>query len=408
MKQNAFIAGVGMTKFGKHLERSLKSLGEEAVTAALADAGLSSDDLNAAYFGNVGAGMLTGQACVPGQVILRNMGIGGIPVINVENACASSATAFFQACAMVTSGAYDVVLAFGAEKLFHEDRAKTNAVFEGGVDIDKKDELLALTRAKLVDLGHEPPPEARSRSLFVDIYVSWALDHMQRYGTTREHMAAVSAKNSAHGALNPYAQFRSVLTVEDVLKSREIVWPLTLPMCSPIGDGAAAAVIVSERKAKQLGVASCVKVRGCALASGYDSAEGEAPPPAAEAAKIYQETGVNPADLDCIELHDASAISELMYYEYLGLCEPGEGGQLVADGVTKLGGKCPVNTSGGLMRKGHPIGATGVSQIVELTWQLRGLAGARQVEGAKLAMAENGGGFIGSDVAALAYTVLEA
>ena len=397
-----------MTSFGKHLDRSMKSLGAEAVNAALADAGISKSDLNAAYFGNVGAGILTGQTCVPGQVILRDMGIGGIPVINLENACASSATAFHEACSMVTLGAYDVVLAFGTEKLFNEDRSKTNAVFEGGIDIDRRAETLEATVEKLVALGHEPPPDGRARSLFVDIYVSWALDHMQRYGTTREQMAAVSAKNSEHGALNPYAQYRSKLTIEDVLESREIVWPLTLPMCSPIGDGAAAAVIVSERKAKQLGMSRCVKVEGCLLQSGYDFESGEEPPPAAGAKQIYAQTGVDPSDLDCIELHDASAISEIIYYEHLGLCAEGEGGALVMDGATKLGGRCPVNTSGGLMRKGHPIGATGVSQLVELTWQLRGECGARQVEGARLALAENGGGFLGSDVAALAFTVLKA
>ena len=409
MKQNAFVAGVAMTPFGKHLNRSLKSLASEAVMGALKDAGLDKSSLEAAWVGNVGAGVITGQVCVPGQVVLRDMGIGAIPVINVENACASSATAFQQACSMVTLGAHDVVLAMGMEKLYSEDKQKTFSVFSGGVDIEDTDRLLAETADKLRSLGMELDMEGAgaSRSLFVDIYVAWALDHMQKYGTTREQMAAVSAKNSLHGSHNPYAQYRDVVSVEDVLGAREVVWPLTLPMCSPIGDGASAVVIVSERKARELGMSNMVKVEASGLSSGYDYRVGdEAEPPKAGARAIYDAAGIGPEELDCVELHDASAISEIMYYEYLGLCEPGEGGALVESGATMLGGRVPVNTSGGLMRKGHPVGATGASQIVELVWQLRGEAGDRQVEGARIALAENGGGFIGQDVAALALTLL--
>ncbi len=193
----------------------------------------------------------------------------------------------------------------------------------------------------------------------------------------------------------------------DVLGAREVVWPLTLPMCSPIGDGAAAVVIVSERKARELGLSQMVKVEAAGLSSGYDYSRGdEAEPPREGARAIYEASGLGPEELDCVELHDASAISEIMYYEYIGLCAAGEGGALVESGATSLGGRVPVNTSGGLMRKGHPVGATGASQIVELVWQLRGQAGGRQVEGAQIALAENGGGFIGQDVAALALTLL--
>tara|TARA_R110002049_G_scaffold29305_14_gene99631 strand:+ start:5691 stop:6929 length:1239 start_codon:yes stop_codon:yes gene_type:complete len=409
LKQNAYIAGVGMTPFGKHMDRSLKSLGQEAISGALTDASLSASDLQAAWVGNVGAGVISGQVCVPGQVILRDMGIGRIPVINVENACASSATAFQQACSMVTLGAYDIVLACGVEKLFTEDKQKTFSVFSGGVDIEQADALLADVGCKLQKLGMDVNTDGagQNRSLFIDIYVSWALDHMQKYGTTREQLAAVSAKNSYHGSLNPYAQYREILSVEDVLAAREVVWPLTLPMCSPIGDGASAAIIVSEKKAKELGLAKMVKVEAAALSSGYDyESDDGVPPPKQAAIEIYNETGIGPEDLDCVELHDASAISEIMYYEYLGLCGEGQGGRFVKDGHSRLGGKIPVNTSGGLMRKGHPIGATGTSQICELVWQLRGEAGDRQVDGARTALAENGGGYIGSDIAALALTML--
>lgn len=409
MKQNCYIAGVGMTPFGKHLDRSIKSLGAEAINAALTDANIDKDRLQAAWVGNVGAGIVSGQVCVPGQVILRDMDIGRIPVVNVENACASSATAFQQACSMVTMGAYDIVLACGVEKLYSEDKQKTFSVFSGGIDVEAEDELLKQVTDKLEEAGVvvDTNGAGKSRSIFVDIYVGWALAHMQKYGTTVEQLAAVSAKNSFHGSLNPYAQYRDVLSVDDVLGAKEVLWPLTLPMCSPIGDGASAAIIVSEKKAKELGMSRMVSVEASMLASGWDYADGETPPPQWGANAIYEQAGVSPQELDVVELHDASAISEIMYYEYLGLCAPGEGGTFVESGDSKLGGRLPVNTSGGLMRKGHPVGATGTAQIFELVTQLRGEAGDRQVDGASLALAENGGGFIGSDVAALGLTVLK-
>lgn len=409
MKQNCYIAGVGMTPFGKFLDRSLKSLAGEAIEAALKDAGLDKKQLQAAWVGNVGAGVISGQVCVPGQVILRDMGIGKIPVINVENACASSATAFQQACSMVTLGAHDIVLAAGVEKLYSEDKQKTFDVFSGGIDVDQSDVLLGQVTEKLEEAGVvvDSNGAGKSRSVFVDIYVGWALDHMKRYGTTVEQLAAVSAKNSYHGSLNPFAQYRDVLSVDDVLGAKEVLWPLTLPMCSPIGDGASAVVIVSEKKAKELGLSRLVSVEASMLTSGWDYEPGDETPPEFGAHVIYEEAGCGPQDIDVVELHDASAISEIMYYEYLGLCPEGEGGPFVESGQSKLGGKTPVNTSGGLMRKGHPVGATGASQIFELVCQLRGEAGERQVEGAQLALAENGGGFIGSDVAALALTVLK-
>ena len=410
MKQNACIAGAAMTRFGKHPDRTLKSLAHEAINGALKDACLDASALQAAWVGNAGAGVLSGQVCVPGQVILRDIGIGGVPVINVENACASSATAFQQACSMVSLGAHDIVLACGVEKLYSDDKQKVFSVFSGGVDIEKSDQLLADIAEKLARAGLDTGTDGagKNRSLFVDIYVSWALDHMNRYGTTREQLAAVSAKNSLHGSLNPCAQYRDVLSVEDVLKAKEVVWPFTLPMCSPIGDGAAAVIIVSEKKARVLGMGRMIQVAAASLSSGYDYADDtQNEPPRTAAASIYDEAGIGPEELDCIELHDASAISEIMYYEYLGLCPDGAGGEFVEAGHSRLGGRLPVNTSGGLMRKGHPVGATGAAQLVELVWQLRGEAGARQVDNARMALAENGGGFIGKDVAALALTVLK-
>ncbi|MEE4147011.1 MAG: thiolase family protein [Halieaceae bacterium] len=408
MKQNAYIAGVGMTRFGKHLDRGLKSLAGEAVTDALADAGLAAGDLNAAYMGNAAAAVITGQVCVPGQMVLRALGIGRIAVVNVENACATAATAFQQAATMITAGLYDVVLACGYEKLYHDDKQKTFSVFTGAIDVECMDEVMA-SISRRIDAGgasHDSEGSGTSRSLFMDIYAAWALEHMERYGTTREQFAAVSAKNSFHGSMNPKAQFRDRISVQDVLNAREVSWPLTLPMCSPIGDGAAAAVLVSERKARELGMARMVKVEASGLFSGWDYGESEETVAEGCARALYESAGIGPAELDCVELHDASAPSEIMYYEYLGLCPKGEGGPFVEAGHSRLGGKIPVNTSGGLMRKGHPIGATGLAQIVELTEQLRGEAGDRQVAGARTALAENGGGFIGNDAAAMAMTLL--
>lgn len=410
MQQEAYVAGVGMTRFGKHLGRGLKDLAGEAIRAALDDSGLTIDDLGAAYVGSAAAGAITGQVCVPGQMVLRNLGIGRIPVINVENACATASTAFNQACAMITAGFYDVVLAVGMEKLYHADKQRTFDVLTGAIDVEDMDNVVATIGDEIRAAGVEPDLEGAgtSRSLFMDIYAAWALRHMKEYGTTREQFAAVSSKNSFHGSLNPRAQYQQVLTVDDVLTAREVVWPLTLPMCSPIGDGAAAVVLVSPRKARELGLAlGGVRVAASALASGWDYTDGsEARLAEVVAHQAYKQAGLGPEDLDCVELHDASAPSEIVYYEYLGLCPKGEGGHLVEEGHTRLGGRIPVNTSGGLLRKGHPIGATGIAQIVELTEQLRGTAGKRQVEGARIALAENGGGYIGTDAAALVVTVL--
>jgi acetyl-CoA acetyltransferase len=405
VKLNAIVAGVGMTRFMKYPDKGLKELGSEAVRAAIADAGLETAHLEAAYVGNCAAGLVTGQESVRGQVILDTMGIGKIPIINVENACASGSTALIQASSMVTAGLHDVVLALGVEKLTHPDKTKSFAAFAGAMDIDELKEMMeSLARAaKSGDGG-----AGQSRSMFMDVYAAAARAHMEKYGTTAKQFAMVAAKNSFHGSLNPRAQFQQELSVEDVLAERMIVDPLTRAMCSPIGDGAAAAVIVSERKARELGITRPVKVVTSVMHSGYHHAEDEPDTVQLCARDAYAETGVGPEDFDVVELHDASAPAEIIAYEQLGLCAPGEGGKHVESGASRLGGRQPVNTSGGLLRKGHPVGATGLAQIVELTFQLQGRAGRRQVEGARLALAQNGGGKKGNDAAAMVVTILEA
>ena len=408
MKCNAVVAGVGMTRFGKHMESGLKAIGAEAVRAALADASMTADDLQAAWVGNAAAGLVTGQESIRGEVVLRGMGIGKIPVVNVENACASASTAMNQACAMVSAGLYDIVLALGVEKLYHEDKRKTFGAFTGAVDVEALAEIMAGLQKNAAAGGAKSASSGagEKRSMFMDIYAMAARAHMDRYGTTAEHFAGISAKNSLHGSFNPRAQFREALTVEQVLAAPMIAEPLTRPMCSPIGDGAAAAIIVSEKKAAELGISKPVRVVSSVLRSGWDLKPDEAGVADLCAQEAYEEAGIGPDDLDAVELHDASAPAELMAYESLGLCPKGEGGRLVDEGVTKLGGPTPVNTSGGLLRKGHPVGATGLAQIVELTEQLQGRCGDRQVEGARVGLAHNGGGNIGVDAAALCVTIL--
>lgn len=408
MKMNAVVAGVGMTRFGKMLDRGLKSIGAEAVEAAIKDAGIDKSEIEAAFVGNAAAGLVTGQECIRGQVVLRSAGIGKIPVINVENACASASTALHQAAAMVTAGLYDVVLALGVEKLYDEDKRKSFAAFSGAVDVEALAEIMERLKKGAEETGAAKATEGagQNRSMFMDIYAAAARNHMKRYGTTERHFARIAAKNSFHGSLNPRAQFREKLTIEDVLNSPMIAEPLTRPMCSPIGDGAAATIIVSERKAAQMGLTSPVRISSMVLRSGWDHGGDEPGLVEVCSSEAYAEAGVGPHDISVMEVHDASAPAELMAYESLGLCAKGEGGAIVDSGATWLGGTIPVNTSGGLLRKGHPVGATGIAQIVELTEQLQGRSGDRQVAGAKVALAHNGGGNIGSDAAAMCVTIL--
>ncbi len=413
MKMNAYVVGVGMTPFGKHLDRGLKSLAAEAISAAIKDAGLEPSQIQAAYMANSAAGVMTGQEMIRGQVALRPLGIGGIPVINIENACASASTAFNQAAAMVSAGLYDVVLAAATEKLYDVDKAKSFAAYGGGVDVEAMRERAAEARAQAEAQakagGQGTGGQGGGRgTMFMDFYAAGARAHMARYGTTAEQFAQVSVKNAFHGSMNARAQFRDALTLEEVLTSPMIADPLTRPMCSPIGDGAAAVVLMSEKRVRELGLeARAVRVLSSVLRSGMDHERDEAGAVELAVAEAYAEAGSGPGDLHVVELHDASAPAELMAYETLGLAAKGQGGALIDSGATRLGGRVPVNTSGGLLRKGHPVGATGIAQIVELSEQLQGRSGPRQVAGARLALAHNNGGSLGGDVAAACITILQ-
>jgi len=409
MADKVVVAGVGMTKFGKYLERGVRSLAEEAVADALQDSGLETKDVQTAYFANAVSGLITGQEMIRGQAALRHTGLLGIPIFNVENACASAASAFHLAWLAVASGQYDVALAVGAEKLFHEDKSRAFKAIGTAVDLESLAELKK-KMAETLQGGDKSGDDkgGQNRSFFMDIYASMTRDYMRASGATAEDFADVAVKNHDHGALNPKAQYRNRCTRAEVLASREISPPLTLMMCSPIGDGAAAAVLCSEKVARQRGVTQPISVRSSVLLSGRDRKPDE--PGAAERAsqRAYEVAGIGAKDVDVIEVHDAAAPAELMVYEDIGLCERGGGPAYFRTGATHIGGKHVVNPSGGLLAKGHPIGATGIAQIVEICDHLRGRAGDRQVEGAKVGMTENGGGFLGKDAAAMSVHIFAA
>lgn len=404
------IAGAGMTNFGKFLDRSMKDIAAEAVNNALDSAGIGKEKLNVAVVGNATAGLITGQEMIRGQVALRDMGIGGIPIINTENACASSSTAFHVAWMYVASGMYDIALAVGMEKLYHEDKTRSFKAIGSAVDVEWVQQMQAQAAAAKERDKNDNPDVAEGagekRSMFMDFYAAFARSHMAKYGTTKEQFARVAVKNHFHGSLNPHAQYREVYSLEDVLTSPLVAEPLTRLMCSPIGDGAAATVLVSPEIARQLGTQKPVWVRASVLGSGFDRQPGEPDVTQTVSRKAYEMAGVGPEDLSVIECHDASAPAELVLYEELGLCKPGEGGELIDSKATYFDGPKPVNPSGGLISKGHPIGATGVAQIVEIVTQLRGEAGDRQVKNPKVGLTENGGGMVKGDPAALSVHIL--
>ena len=389
------VAGAAMTAFGKYLDRGVRSLAEEAVTGALADAGAGIADVGMVFFGNAASGLVTRQECVRGQVALRRLGLAGTPVVNVENACASGSTAVPLAWLAVASGHCDVALAVGAEKLTHPDKMVTFKAMESAVDKEELDEIKARIGAE---------KDGASRSMFMDVYADMTKRYMARTGATPRDFARVAVKNHHAGALNPKAQYRDEVTVEQVLGSRPISPPLTLLMCSPIGDGAAAVVLASDEWTRRHGK-DAVTLRASVLVSG--AGDGDVAPGATRAArKAFEIAGIGPEELHVVELHDATAPAELFLYEEIGLCAENDGPRLLASGATALGGRMPVNPSGGFLSKGHPVGATVCAQMVELTNQLRDRCGDRQRPGARVALMENGGGFVGRDVAAAAVMIL--
>ncbi|WP_439102409.1 thiolase family protein [Congregibacter sp.] len=404
MSQDVYVIGASMTPFGKRLEETVKTLTASAVSAALADAGLQTRDIQSAWFSNTRQPMLEGQNTIRGQIALRAAGIEGIPIINVENACASGSTAAHQAMTAIRAGMIDIALVIGAEKMVYKDRSeKVAAAFAGGTDIHDRQSVLDY----IVAMGGDAP--GPDRSLFMDLYAAQAKVHMERFGTTQEDFARVAANTHCHGQHNPNAQYHTPFTVAEVLADKAIVDPFTRAMCAPVSDGAAALVLCSEAAAKRLGKSRAIRLRSIALLStqSRDKLDYENHISRRASTAAYAEASIDPRDIDVVEVHDATAFSTVQQIENLGLCAPGEVGARLKQGDFTLGGKVPVNPSGGLLAKGHPVGATGIAQLYELVTQLRGDADARQVDGARIGVAENGGGFLGVEEGVTTVAVLE-
>jgi acetyl-CoA acetyltransferase len=409
--EDIYVVGVGMTPFGRLLDKDIKTITKEAVSAALADAGIEATALEAAYFANASQGHMEKQHMVRGQVALRSMGIGQIPVVNVENACASGSSALNLAANFLKAGEGDIALAVGAEKMFSKDRELMLSAFDGAWDVSHKDEI----GERLMKLGEgiDPPPGTTSDkpySVFMDVYAAFSRFHMATFGTTQRQIAAVAAKNHQHSVENPLSQYRTPYSIEEVLSSPPITYPLTLPMCSPVSDGAAAVVLATASGLKRYGInrSRAIRVLASVIQTGSDRDPSDFVNhcTARAARRAYEMAGVGPADISVAEVHDATAIGEIIQIENLGLCAFGDGGAVSERGETTIGGRVPVNPSGGLESKGHPVGATGLAQVYELVAQLRHEAGPRQVEGARLAVAENGGGLHGIEEAVACVTIL--
>ena len=381
------IIGVGMTRFGKFVDRSAQDLGREALLNALNDAGVTIQDLDVAYVANAVGQQLTELKGTIGQHVLTSAGVFGIPVINIENACSSGSTALRGAWLDVASGNSDVALALGVEKLFVGDNAKSAQAMAAGTIY------------------------AKYGFMFVGLYSMQLRHWMERSGATKEQFAKVVVKNSYNGSLNPNAQFQKPMSAEQVLESRVIAEPLTQFMCSTMADGAAAAIICPREMAGKFTAKAPIQIAACELVSGTylfpDEDHEEITTRAAQ--RAYEKAGIGPEDVDLVEVHDGMAPAELRLYEELGLCKPGEAGDMIDRGETTLKGHIPVNTSGGLAAKGHPISATGLAQVAEIVWQLRGEAGPRQIAKSdpKVGMTENAGGWTMDDNAACAVTILK-
>jgi acetyl-CoA acyltransferase len=380
------IIGVGMTRFGKFLERSMQDLGREAMWNAIEDANVNMKDIGVVYVGNALAPQLTELKGTIGQHVVTEAGLFGVPVINVENACSSGSTALRGAFLEVASGTCEVALALGVEKLYCGDTARSAAAMAQGTTL------------------------AKFGFMFVALYSMQLRKWVDQYGVTKEQFAKVVVKNSYNGSLNPYAQFRKPMTIEEVLNSRVVAKPLTQYMCSTMGDGAATAIVCAKEIARKYTSKPLIDIAACELVSGTFTFPDEPHEPITSRAakRAYEKAGIGPKDVNIAEVHDGMAPAELLLYEELGFCKPGEAGRMIDEGRTTLTGTIPVNPSGGLAAKGHPVGATGLAQIAEIVWQLRGEAGQRQVSNnPRIGLTENAGGWTSNDNAACAVTILK-
>jgi acetyl-CoA acyltransferase len=408
--REVYIIGVGMTRFGVHADKTVADLAREAVTAALADSNAKASDLEAVFYANTVQGAIEGQHGIKGQHALRPIGVERCLFVNIEDACAGSSAALNLAFAQVAGGFCDVAMGVGSEKLNTPDKEKRLAAFGQPQDLAAVAKFVETYSPVVKDVT--PPPgivnDERARSIFMDAYSVNARLHMQKHGTTWEQIAKVAEKNHRHSTKNPLAQFQNEIPLADILKGRVISWPLTLPMCAPISDGAAAVIVCSRDALNRFDEKRAVKILASVLRSGSnrDIHDFENASVRLTAKAAFKRAGLTPSDISLAEVHDASAYAEIAQIEMVGLCEPGQGGPLTISGATSLGGRVPVNVSGGLESKGHPVAATGAGQIYELVQHLRNEAGPRQVEGARYALASCSGGFIGVEDAAACVTLL--
>jgi acetyl-CoA acetyltransferase len=335
--------------------------------------------------------VVTGQVSVVGQVVLSGVGINGIPVFNIDNACAGSSSALNLAQQAIRAGAAKNVLVVGVEKMYSDDRATTYRALNGAADFE-------WVRTTGVDVERE--------SVFVkEVYPERLRAYRERADLQARTLAAIAVKNRCHAAANPLAQFREPLTIDQVLAARTVTEPLTTLMCAPIGDGASAVILTDADLGQRHN--SAVWLRASATSMGSPGGGGEGTI-ARLAEAVYRQARIHPEQVDVAEVHDATAFSELLAYEELGFCARGEASALVARGETSLGGRLPVNPSGGLESRGHPVAATGLAQVIELVWQIRGDVGDRQVPNARIGLAESAGGFVNGDTAAVAVTIVGA
>jgi acetyl-CoA acyltransferase len=422
MSEDVYIIGSGMTRFGKHLDKGVKALTGESLKLVLADCNLSMEDIQAAWFANSGWGLSEFQHSIRGQVALTANGLGRISIINVENACAGGSTALHSAWISVKAGLYDCVLAIGTEKMYFppppdqagKGRSGGTDGFLSGTDVEETrafvNQLKEEAREKreqaekeAKEKGEAPPAPQKSHSVFMDFYAAGSRRHMEKYGMTQRQLAVIAAKNHNNSTLNPLAQYTFPQTVEQVMNDWVVAFPLTRAMCAPIGDGSAAAILCSERFLKRHPSSRAIRIRASILRSGHRVGPSDAAVRTAQTA--YETAGVGPEDIHVAEVHDATAFGELSITEQLGFCPIGEGGIFAESGATALDGKIPVNPSGGLISRGHPIGASGLAMAYELVTQLRNEAGKRQVKAPKIALSENGGGTVGNDTAAMAIHI---
>lgn len=408
---DVYIIGLGMIRFNKYPDRDVRDMAHEVTYLALRDAGIDKKEIGAAFFSNTFWGFFANQHSIRGQVILRSMGIEKIPVTNVENACAGGSTALHMAYTSIRAGMQDVVLVLGSEKISSPNKAMSLGAYASCMDVGNFAEQLAMlervNKTLTVEIPDDRTKPGEGRSVFMDAYAMGARWHMSRFGSTQKQLAVICSKNHWHASLNPLSQYQNTMSVAEVLADRPVAYPLTRAMCSPVGDGAAAAIVCSERYLKKLTETRPIRIRASVLGTGSDRDIDGTDIGERLAKQAYDMAGVGPGDISLAELHDATAYGELHQTEAMGFCPPGQGGPHAESGATTLGGRQPVNTSGGLEGRGHPIGASGLAQIYEIGEQLRGGAGKRQVEGARLGLAENGGGNIGVEEAAMCIHILE-